>query len=188
MSLPRNDQELGEALRRLRGSRSLRDLAEAVRSSRSALSRMETGQQRMSPELAKCLDSELGASGFLFAALRNLQRGSWSPWGTDQPTNRYVHAWPAEFAGQVWVAIQPELENVSIIHDVMFNWGPWKFHDALTIDRNGAALITDKALDETRAAIIVACNLPVFVDFGMHEPPEGFSEIDIRWRWRRREE
>lgn len=65
--------DFGDALRRLRGSRSIRDVAELAACSKSQVSRLEAGDRHPTSAMAAALDRALGAGGELIAlaALRS---------------------------------------------------------------------------------------------------------------------
>lgn len=61
--------EFGRVLRRLRGERSIRELAEAAAVSKSTISALEAGTRRPSATIARALDRALGTGGQLVAHL-----------------------------------------------------------------------------------------------------------------------
>jgi transcriptional regulator with XRE-family HTH domain len=68
-------ETFGQALRRLRGSRSVRDVAQLASVSKSYVSDLERGQRNATPEVASALDRALDAGGEL-EALASLPPGS----------------------------------------------------------------------------------------------------------------
>ncbi|MFF8406878.1 helix-turn-helix domain-containing protein [Streptomyces sp. NPDC015684] len=60
-------ETFGQALRRLRGSRSVRDVAQLASCGKSYVSDLETGRRRPTPDIAAALDRALGAGGALIA-------------------------------------------------------------------------------------------------------------------------
>ncbi|MEV0443223.1 helix-turn-helix transcriptional regulator [Streptomyces spectabilis] len=60
-------ETFGEALRRIRGSRSLRDLAALASCGKSYISDLENGRRHPAPQMARALDDALGACGELVA-------------------------------------------------------------------------------------------------------------------------
>ena len=67
MRTPMTEEAFGEALRRLRGSRSLRDIAQLANCSKTMVGDLENGKRRPTPPLAAALDKALGARGELVA-------------------------------------------------------------------------------------------------------------------------
>ncbi|MFE4857416.1 helix-turn-helix domain-containing protein [Streptomyces sp. NPDC056670] len=61
------NESFGQALRRLRGSRSVRDVAQLAACSKSYVSELERGLKAPTPQLAAALDQALGARGELVA-------------------------------------------------------------------------------------------------------------------------
>ncbi|MGW2769173.1 helix-turn-helix domain-containing protein [Streptomyces sp. NPDC001275] len=61
-------ESFGEALRRWRGDRSLRDVAALAKIGKTYVSDLERGRHQPSPEVAAALDQALGADGELIAA------------------------------------------------------------------------------------------------------------------------
>jgi tetratricopeptide (TPR) repeat protein len=68
------DETFGQALKRLRGARSVRDVALLARCSKSHVSDLELGKKRPTRDLAAALDHALGARGEL-TALADMQPG-----------------------------------------------------------------------------------------------------------------
>lgn len=60
-------ETFGQALRRLRGPRSIRDVAALASCGKSYVSDLELGKRRATPEIARVLDHVLGAEGELIA-------------------------------------------------------------------------------------------------------------------------
>lgn len=120
---------LGSALTRLRRLRghSLRSAAGALEVSKSRLHRREQGEG-WSPddtEFVKRLDRMLDTQGLILESFRRVS-------GTDRPVrSKWVHHFPAEHVGLVYLWLQPERENVGGIHRLMMRWGPWevRLHD-----------------------------------------------------------
>ncbi|MFD8914086.1 helix-turn-helix domain-containing protein [Streptomyces sp. NPDC059575] len=63
-------ETFGQALRRHRGPRSLRDVAQLAACGKSLVSYLERGERRPTPEIAAALDRALGANGELIALAR----------------------------------------------------------------------------------------------------------------------
>src|SRR4051794_6385272 len=59
------DETFGQALRRLRGSRSVRDVARLAQCGKTYVSDLETGRRQPTPQIAAALDQALGAGGEL---------------------------------------------------------------------------------------------------------------------------
>lgn len=62
-----HNETFGQALRRLRGSRSVRDVAQLASCGKTHVSDLETGKRRPTDEIAAALDQALGARGELIA-------------------------------------------------------------------------------------------------------------------------
>ncbi|MFF9894990.1 helix-turn-helix domain-containing protein [Streptomyces longispororuber] len=65
------NETFGEALRRIRGSRSLRDVAALASCGKSYISDLEKGRRHPAPQMARALDDALGARGELVALADN---------------------------------------------------------------------------------------------------------------------
>lgn len=114
-------ETFGQAVRRLRGSASLRDLARRAHVDPGHLSRIEADKRPPTPDLATSLDRALGADGALIeliAAPRarpwNLDRGAWRHADSERLAAAILNAEPTaenavELAHQWLVAEPPQV-------------------------------------------------------------------------------
>lgn len=116
-------ETFGEAIRRLRGSRSLREVARAAHVDAGHLSRIEAGKRPPTPELALALDNALDAEGRLAALLDGapipwrLDDGLWRPPDSERLAAELVTATPSvenatEIAHQWLITESPQLAEL----------------------------------------------------------------------------
>jgi transcriptional regulator with XRE-family HTH domain len=104
-------ETFGQALRRLRGGMSVRELARRAHLDAGHLSRIENGKRPPSPELALALDQALDAGGTLVALLAE---GPAPPWRLDGGLWRPEDS---ERLATAAVAERPSAENaVALAH------------------------------------------------------------------------
>jgi hypothetical protein len=182
---PASDEELGAALKRLRGRRTLQELADASGISRATLARYEAGK-RVSLRYAATLDDALNARGWVSTSVARLRQPTWAPWVDQVSARTFAHRWPAAHNGTVWTHVVPVPQNVGAPHLLRLSWGPWHRDVTVKLDRAGRLLTTGKAKDEDGVAVTfhLDCDLPVYVVFGAGEAP-GQPQLDIRDGWSR---
>ncbi len=180
---PATDEELGEALRRLRGRRTLRDMADATKISRASLSRYERGAP-VPLEFAAVLDAALNAQGWVATSVARLQQPRWAPWVDQVSARTFAHRWPAAYNGTVWVHVVPVPQRVGERHEIQLQWGPWRRSVDVVLERPGMLLTTGKATDEDEVAVTLHLNTdaPVYAVFGAGEVP-GQPQLDMRQGW-----
>lgn len=115
--------------------------------SKSSLARYEAGQL---PPLryATHLSELYGGAGWLEVAVRGLWMSDWNPWATEDPAKVHLFAWPAAYAGLVWIYLRPGPHNVAAPHNFRLHWGPWRCEQHLILPEEGVVLITGKHKDE----------------------------------------
>lgn len=186
-SLPQTAQELGIALRKLRGDRGLRKLESSQNEkdlvlSKSTLARYESGQ-RPPLQYAEHLSHIYGGDGWVELAVRRLWMSDWDPWSTDNPATTYSIAWPAQYAGPVWIYIRPTPHHVDESHRIILQWGPWQCEQNIVLSRKGATLTTGKHQDDSSPiTCTVTANYSIHL---LHGAGEGSKQrtIDIRSLW-----
>ncbi|MFI7521354.1 helix-turn-helix domain-containing protein [Micromonospora globbae] len=176
-----SEREIGAVLKRLRGRRSLRDMAEAARISKSSLSRYENGAP-VPLHLASVLDHVYSAQGWIEAAVRSSGRDRWDPWRTDEASSMHVHTWPANYAGSVSIHVRPAPANVGRTHHLRLAWGPWRALMTLPVPRPGLQLTTGKSRDEVAVPCQLDCDPPAHALFLVGETAHKHS-VDIRTLW-----
>lgn len=187
--IPQDSAELGAALRRLRGSSSLRTLAARDPSgsvSKSTLGRFEIGSHIPPLRLAETLDHVYDANGWLSLAIRSLRASRWDPWReTDLPSISHSGGWPAEYSGDVWIRVIPNVRAAGREHALSLRWGPWVNNLRLELPPDGISLVTGKDIDRNEVPVTcqLSSQLPVFAVYGASVPLPTETSMDIRTRW-----
>ena len=186
--------EFGASLQRFRKGTSLQALANCERNqsrngvSRAQLSRYERGEILPKIWRAKHLDLLYEANGWVEMTLANLWDNRWDPWRHSQtaPTKSYVHRWPPDYSGPVWIRMAPTASSVDEEHHIVLMWGPWTAFVTTSLPQDGIYLTTGKAKDdETSTSVVIemTSNQPVFALFGSGTPDSAAQIIDIRRNW-----
>ena len=186
--------EFGASLQRFRKGTSLQKLASCERNqgrdsvSRAQLSRYERGEILPKIWRAKHLDLLYEADGWVEMTLANLWDKRWDPWRhtPTAPAKSYVHRWPPDYSGPVWIRLAPTASSVGKEHQVILTWGPWTALVNTSLPQDGIYLTTGKAKDDetsTAVAIETTCDQPVFALFGSGTPDGTAEIIDIRQNW-----
>lgn len=183
--LPENSIELGMAMRRLRGSRGLREIAGSelcrkVGISKSSLSRYERG---LRPPLrhAKLISDLYGGDGWLEVAIHSLWISKWNPWSSDYPQTSHVIVWPASYVGRVWIHVRPNPSAVNHEHTLMICWGPWQVSFRKVIPEEGVFLSTGKGVDsKVSVPCMIESEVPIHV---LHGVGSMHAAIDISHDW-----
>jgi transcriptional regulator with XRE-family HTH domain len=189
--LPASPQELGAALRTMRGV-SLDNLLSgtSVPVSKSQLGRYERGVSLPPLKLARDLDRLYEAEGWIEVAVRSLWRRKWDPWRRGEVIPKRIHAlqWPAAYEGIIWLKIIPTPAEVGRRHDIGLAWGPWRYDSHIYLDAAGVLLVTGKARDDDGATVVMNLDTDpgTFLLHGAGEDFSGERVIDIRQAWRRR--
>jgi transcriptional regulator with XRE-family HTH domain len=190
---PRSRVELGQALRALRtvGLRGLEEIQERTGAqvvlSRAQLSRYERGECLPPLQYAEHLDGLYDGRGWVEIAIRSLWRSKWDPWSKEHGSaGRFsVIAWPAEYAGIVWIKLKPEPESAGNQFAVKIDWGPWVREVCCRIDEHGIVLMTGKAADVNRVAVSmnIAADKPLYTLNGVGGNLPDDEVIDIQRGW-----
>lgn len=114
------NETFGQALKRLRGSRSVRGVAQLANCSKSYVSDLENGKRQPTPEIATALDQALGARGELLALAQ--QRPGQSPLEQADALQRGLHE--ALAAGPMTDASLEEWEYTVARHDRATRYRP----------------------------------------------------------------
>ncbi|MEH0929079.1 helix-turn-helix domain-containing protein [Micromonospora sp. CPCC 205558] len=178
-----SNHEIGAALKRFRGRRSLRDMAEAAHVSKSSLSRYENGAP-IPLHLASVLDRVYSAQGWIEATVLSGSRGHWDPWRTDEVSSLHVHTWPSGYSGLVAIHLRPTPATVGRTHQIRLAWGPWSARLTLALPRPGSRLMTGKSRDEVSVPVQLDCDPPVHALF-LVGAPDDEPHVDIRSLWYR---
>lgn len=185
--LPSTWSAFGHELAGLRAAKRLtqREVAGASdgQISKSSLQRYEQGEP-LPWEKAAVLDSIYACRGWVTAGVAHLAAASWK-WRPGTAGTFFVHRWPAEVSGWVWIAVLPEPRAADQPHALLLRWGPWSRQVREPLPAAGLALCTGKDADgDGRAAPChVTSNRRVSVLFGVHRPPPELRAIDIRDGW-----
>lgn len=186
--LPQTAKELGEAMRRLRGCRGLRQLASSqsptgIVLSKSSLARFEAGQ-RPSLLYADHLSKLYGGEGWLEVAIRGLWGSDWNPWSEEVPNLSHVISWPAAYSGMIWMHIRPNPHNVDKGHFIQIRWGPWNCQIEAMLSHEGVVLVTGKEKESVAVSCHVSTSCPVHLLHGVGSGPDSCSTvIDISRDW-----
>jgi hypothetical protein len=183
---PATDEELGEAMKRLRLPRTVRQVAAEANVSRSAWSRYENGQL-VPLQLAGVIDAVLAAEGWIAASVARLRQPQWAPWVDQVSARTFAHRWPGPYNGTVWMHVVPTPQHVNETHRLTLRWGPWRREVVISPDRAGVVLMTGKARDDNDVPVVLHldCDLPVYVAFGAGEVTVPLPALDIREGWTR---
>lgn len=182
-SIPQSDAELGATLRRLRGRRSLREIAAEAHVSKSSLARYEAGSP-VPVGTAAALDRAYEAGGWIQSAIAGLNRGRWEPWRDNSVKRIFAYRWPAQYEGWVWVLIRPHPNNVNEHHSFVIKWGKWQRDFNATLPRDGLIFATGKAVDADGLSdgCTLECEPSAYAMFGFGEMT-GIDFVDIRYDW-----
>lgn len=178
--------DLGAAMRRLRGSLSLRDFEKTSGFSRSQLSAYENGRRLPKLAYAAELDALYGETGWVALAVRTLSRTAWNPWASDRGQEpRHAFSWPAAYGGLVWIKVKPSPEAAGRRHRLVSEWGPWGRADEVELPADGVVLLQGKATDGdgiSRTYNLTA-DAPVYALAGSGSDLPRELVIDIRRGW-----
>lgn len=185
--LPSTWSAFGHELAGLRAAKRLtqREVAGASdgQISKSSLQRYEQGEP-LPWEKAAVLDSIYACRGWATAGVAHLAAASWK-WRPGTADTFFVHRWPAEVSGWVWIGVLPEPRAADQPHALSLRWGPWSRQVREPVPAAGLALCTGKDVDEDGRAVPcqVTSSRKVYVLFGVHRPPPELRSIDIRDGW-----
>lgn len=175
-------EELGARLRALRGRRSIRAVASEVFSSRSTLSRVERGEVFPDAGLIERLDVLYGLGGELVAERQRLlgsaavQRAQ-APW-----RRRWVHHYPADYAGEVYVQIVLPAGDRPARIRLRIRWGEWQLDRPLHIyEPEGVTCVFTKGDDGLSKPVIVTLDRKAAAAFGISVPPGPVIDINAGW-------
>lgn len=175
-------EALGARLRALRGRRSLRELAGQIASSRSTLSRLERGEVFPDPNVIEQLDAYYGLAGELVADRQRLLSGAAAQRGRAPWRRRWVHHFPADYAGEVYLHLTLPLEDRPARLHLRIRWGEWQLDRPLHIyDPNGATCAFTKGDDGLSKPVIVTLDRGASVTFGAGVPPGAAIDINAGW-------
>lgn len=186
--LPKTAEELGKALRNLRGDRGLRQLAASQPStgivlSKSSLARFEAGQ-RPSLQYADHLSKLYGGDGWVEVAIRNLWISDWDPWSEEMPSVDHVISWPASYSGMVWILIYPNPYNVNISHLIQIRWGPWRCRVEAPLSNKGILLTTGKSQELVAVSCHINTSHPTHLLHGVNATLDSDTPVlDISQNW-----
>lgn len=183
---PRDKQELGIELARLRAKSSLtlRAVEEQTSIRKSTLSNYENGRNLTPKATAERLDVLYQTGEWIQEAVTQLQR--WNPWANDQPAGVFAKRWHATYGGTVTIRLVPQKQHVSADHRLTLQWGPHALtHTVASIPADGVLLFTNKSEEDES----VACHLTVtpasFVQFGYADPATSrLRTIDLNDLWK----
>ncbi|WP_369812695.1 helix-turn-helix domain-containing protein [Kineosporia sp. R_H_3] len=181
---PRTYVDLGVVLARQRGRRTLRSVASdcGLRSS-SSLQRYESGRP-MPRDVARALDEYYEMSGWLVDAVSRLEvtAGRWLP---RVACTTFVHTWPEEHQGWVWIGLRADPARVGRLHLVRLRWGPWRQDLRIPLKMDGEALTTGKGKDLSGRTVPFHLEVDhaVVATFGVDAPPEDLAARDISLGW-----
>lgn len=188
--LPRTPQELGVALRRLRGSLGYRALAArqapfGIVVSKTSLARYEAGQ-RPPLGLAEHLSELYGGQGWVEIAIRGLWVSDWNPWATESSDHVHVVSWPAAYSGVVWVFVRPNPLAVSREHRIHLQWGHWDCELDIVLPAHGAVFTTGKSVDAMESVgCMVTADRPIYLLHGAGTNNLPADCLDISRMWAR---
>lgn len=181
-----DENSLGKLLRRLRSERglTLRQLAGLAHSNKTTLWRLEHGNfTRVDPFLVERLDEILDARGALVSERQSLLVGDAgrrleSPW-----KKRWVHHFPAAYAGEVFVnlVLRPSAWPATV--NLQIRWGPWLLNRRVRVDGpDGVSCLFTKGDDGQSVPVFVRVDKPVSARFGIGVPPQPLMDINYGWR------
>ncbi len=99
--------------------------------------------------------------------------------------NEWIGFHPAEFAGQVYIQIFKNKENLQKEHNFSIRWGPWLYEGTLPTDnKQNLSLIHAKGIDGLSVPIFFKIDPPAFVKFGTGSPKTNHN-VDINFGWKR---
>ena len=175
-------QALGARLRKLRGRRSLRAVAEQTLSSRSTLSRLERAEVFPDASLIERLDGFYGLNGELVAERQRLLEHPALPPRHSPWRRRWLHHYPADYAGETYLnlALPPE-DRPARVH-LRIRWGQWQLDLSLYIDDpEGVTCAFTKGDDGLSKPVIVTVDRRASVIFGVGAPPVPAIDINAGW-------
>lgn len=167
-------------LRQQRGG-SLRSVAKAVGSSKTELSRIETGQSRPSRELASLLDEYFEAHGALAAAFDEEPEDEERVFLASARRAEWIHLYPAAFSGQVWMMVDVGVGTDATV-DTEMRWGPWLRRERFVV-AGRLALLFKKGDDGQSVPLLVRVDPPCTVTFGTNDPPPDVETFDANPGW-----
>jgi len=105
----------------------------------------------------------------------------------DLEDQRFKTQWtflhPASYSGQVWVQMEPKLENRDKAHEYTIRWGTWEYSSVLNFkDRKTINLLHTKRADGSSIPIVFNISPACDVKFGQGKVA-GYSQ-DINFGWK----
>lgn len=174
--------ELGAHIRRLREGKGLSLVAAGRRAaiSKSTLHRTETGGRAVTPDEVASLETALGLGGGLAVefhrlaldeAVRNLQPGP-----------LWVHAYPAGWAGTVWVHIRPRARSRQVRASIL--WGSWSRVVTSPVPEGVLTLVFGKGSDGQSVPLSMTVDPDCTVIFGFGPPiSDGVLDVNDEWTY-----
>jgi hypothetical protein len=161
---------IGKVILDSRLPRSQREAAPLGGLSKSALSRLERGEQTPTLEQLEQLDRGWHKEGSLVSVVQMLIGMPEASARSER--NVWLHNFPAKHSGPVWELIRPTPSSPSTdMYRIQIRWGTW---EVLTTAMPGTILEHGKGDDGMSYTVTLIVEPPAHVFFGIHAPPAAW--------------
>lgn len=174
--------EMGAQIRRLREEMglSLAAASKLILISKSSFHRTEIGERDVTPEDVALLETKLGLGGRLAVeyhrevleyAAKHLQ-----------PAPLWVHAFPGNWAGTVWVQLRPRAKARDVRASIL--WGSWSRTVEADVIGHPLTVVFGKGSDGESIPLSISVEPNCAVSFGFGPPVvDDFLDINDGWTY-----